>query len=335
MSAGVSAAAIRNAALASQLAEMHRSLSALAAKTLPSLAAAAALADALKSLQAVSLDLCAPTFRSAGDLAESFLIQIHSEFQASSSSTSVSEVVETSLSIQRCIAFIAAFRVEYLNRFASASAVPASASALLPTSAATPTTTAAAAATAATTPGVTTTLIRALAGRILTLFLRHAALLRSPRSTTQSGRLQLAKDLADLTLATSQHLAPIDLSPSVLGATRAFRSLLFADPEKIPGQIPFIEDLGAATTLHLLFNRLPSTAFKAPQERAGLSPQQYGKWLDAQTGPADAVRAVRSALEDGLRRAPGNVYGKDDTAGDKEVEEVRKVVKAMYRVMDG
>ena len=68
------------------------------------------------------------------------------------------------------------------------------------------------------------------------------------------GKLQVAKDLAELQLAVGQSLFPLEQLAHPYRIVKAFRALLFAD---VPGIVssPLIGNLPPAITLHHLFSR--------------------------------------------------------------------------------
>lgn len=142
-------------------------------------------------------------------------------------------------------------------------------------------------------PSCVSTLVERLASRIIVFFVRHAALLRP---LSQSGRLQVAKDLAELQLSVGQHLYPVEQLGAPYRMLRAFRTLLFADASALLAGTAAIGDLPASIVMHHLFSRLPSE-IKAPQQEDGaLSIHQYSSWLD-QHSAEDVAGRVRTALE--------------------------------------
>ncbi|MEW5299136.1 MAG: hypothetical protein WDW36_002180 [Sanguina aurantia] len=270
----VNAAQARNIALCSQLQEVHRSLCSLLPR-LPA-TAAPALATSLDMLHNTAVQVISPLFKAAMELIEERLMHVHSASRAAAVAVSGGSsdqaqgraggsVMQTSSYIGEVSAFIALFRSEYLSRF-----VPPPSPNV---------------------PSCVSSLAERMACRILLFWVRHAALLRP---LTQDGKLQLAKDLAELQLAVGTHLSPLDRLGSPSHVVKAFRALLFVDTPAILGS-PLLQDLPPAIALHHLFSRLPPSV-KAPHERSGLSPSQFSLWLDTHSS-ADALRSVSGAIE--------------------------------------
>ena len=134
----------------------------------------------------------------------------------------------------------------------------------------------------------------ALARRVLTLFVRHAALVRP---MDESGRLRLARDGAAVEAALSHLVSDVARLGRSYAELRAFRPLLFTTSAELLGALRFAEgssaeakagggggaDAAAArrgkvvtllrtlrpvNTLHALLSRLPPTACPLPFERA-------------------------------------------------------------------
>lgn len=70
-----------------------------------------------------------------------------------------------------------------------------------------------------------------MAARILTFFVRHAALVRP---LSEEGKLRIARDIGELEFAVSQHLFPAERLGPAYRALRALRPLLFLDTNAIP-----------------------------------------------------------------------------------------------------
>jgi len=146
-------------------------------------------------------------------------------------------------------------------------------------------------------PSVGGALAERLAGRLLVFALRHAAL---ARPASQAGRLQLAKDLAELTQPLGGQLYPLEQLGGPYRLLRAFRALLFAEVASLSPASPPLRDLPASLALHHLFSRLPAH-IEAPHARAGQSPAAYSAWLDGASAEeaaervADALRPVDAA----------------------------------------
>jgi len=75
-------------------------------------------------------------------------------------------------------------------------------------------------------PSIGRRLVERLVYRILGFFVRHVALIRP---LSQGGKLQLAKDTADIREAVATSLLPPDAEQAAYQGLRAFRRLLFPD----------------------------------------------------------------------------------------------------------
>uniref|UniRef100_A0A8C7G911 Conserved oligomeric Golgi complex subunit 5 n=1 Tax=Oncorhynchus kisutch TaxID=8019 RepID=A0A8C7G911_ONCKI len=132
-----------------------------------------------------------------------------------------------------------------------------------------------------------------IAQRCITLFIRHASLLRP---LGEGGKMRLAADFAQMELA----VAPLCRRVSELGKPyrllRSFRPLLFQNSELIASS-PAVGDLiPYSTLLHFLFTRAPSE-LKSPHQRAEWSIARYSQWLDDHPSERDRLTLIRGALE--------------------------------------
>lgn len=159
-----------------------------------------------------------------------------------------------------------------------------------------------------TAPSVAASLAERAASRLLSLCLRHAALLRP---LPPPARLALAKDLAELQAAVGQQLYPVERLGAPYRALRAFRTLLFAEPAALSaGGVPALADLPPSLVLHHLFSRLPA-AVASPAQRAGQAPAAYAAALET-VGAEEAVGRVRAALgAEGVEEAVAAAGGCD------------------------
>jgi hypothetical protein len=262
--------ALRNATLCSSLHELHRATAALAPRLPPP--AAAALAAPLEAVQAAALALAAPLFAALADAAAAALARLHELNLAGAGDAAV---VETSAYARDLGRLLAAARGGLLSRFAP----PPGAAA----------------------PSVPKALAERLGARALALWARHAAL---ARPLSAAGKLQLAKDGAEVEAAVAAHLAP----PAALGAPlrtgRALRRLLFASDAELAAAAPGAGALRGVPRLEALlhlFARAPA-ALEAPHARARLSPAQFSLWLDDHS-EAEALRFISTALEAGAPKA--------------------------------
>ncbi len=73
-------------------------------------------------------------------------------------------------------------------------------------------------------------------------------------ASLQAGKLQLAKDVAELQLCVGQALWPLEHLGAPYKLLRAFRALLFTEAAEVPGS-PLLKDLPASIVLHHMFSR--------------------------------------------------------------------------------
>jgi len=145
--------------------------------------------------------------------------------------------------------------------------------------------------TDATFPGVSEALARRAAERLVTIFVRHAALLRP---LSENGKLRLAKDMAELELAVGQNLYSVTQLGGSYRALRAFRPLLFLPTAQVPTS-PLLQELPMSVVLHHLYTRAPENLL-SPHAKAGLTAAQYSLWLD-QHNEEEIWRGIRGTLD--------------------------------------
>ncbi|XP_046728668.1 conserved oligomeric Golgi complex subunit 5 [Silurus meridionalis] len=133
----------------------------------------------------------------------------------------------------------------------------------------------------------------AIAQRAITLFVRHACLLRP---LSEGGKMRLAADFAQMELA----VAPLCRRISDLGKAyrllRSFRPLLFQTSELIASSQAVGDLIPYSTILHFLFSRAPAE-LKSPHQRAEWSIARYSQWLDDHPSEKDRLVLIRGALE--------------------------------------
>uniref|UniRef100_A0A674AY20 Conserved oligomeric Golgi complex subunit 5 n=1 Tax=Salmo trutta TaxID=8032 RepID=A0A674AY20_SALTR len=133
-----------------------------------------------------------------------------------------------------------------------------------------------------------------IAQRCITLFIRHASLLRP---LGEGGKMRLAADFAQMELA----VAPLCRRVSELGKPyrllRSFRPLLFQNSELIASS-PAVGDLiPYSTLLHFLFTRAPSE-LKSPHQRAEWSIARYSQCLTTfETAGGGALEAYMQSVK--------------------------------------
>lgn len=137
-----------------------------------------------------------------------------------------------------------------------------------------------------------TQLARRMASRVLIFFIRHAALIRP---LSESGKLRMARDMAELELAVGQNLFPVEQLGPPYRALRAFRPLIFLETSQIGGS-PLLQDLPPSVILHHLYSRGPDE-LQSPLQRNKLTPLQYSLWLDSQ-GEDQVWKGIKATLDD-------------------------------------
>jgi len=116
--------------------------------------------------------------------------------------------------------------------------------------------------------------VRALAERVLVLFVRHAALVRP---LGEGGRLRLAADMAQAEFAVAP-LVPASELGLAYRALRAFRPLLFRELQHL-SSCPELRALVPCDVLHHLFSRGPPM-LRSPHVFRGWSVAQYSEFID-------------------------------------------------------
>lgn len=131
--------------------------------------------------------------------------------------------------------------------------------------------------------------VERIASRTLLLFVRNATLVR-PLSET--ARLTLAQDVAELELGVGSQLWPVEDMP-IYPALKALKTLLFTETSALGGST-VLQDMPRIHVLHHLFSRAP-LELQSPYARMGLPASKFNAWLDEHTED-DAMEAVRESL---------------------------------------
>ncbi|CAK0784167.1 hypothetical protein CVIRNUC_007370 [Coccomyxa viridis] len=264
MGGACTSAQLRNITLCSQLNEVHRSLMNL----LPRLPAQATanLRAPLEAVQSMAVDAVMPIFRAAVDAAEQHILRMHAQDFGRAEAPAVAGASPYMADLVRHISHC---RVDLLSKF-SPSPSPGSAAA------------------AASFAGA---LVERMAGRVLVFFVRHASLLRP---LSQAGKVQLAKDMAELEAAVADYLLPVDAVGAPHRVLRAFRPLIFLGTPELAASL-LVAALPPSIVLHHMYSRAPA-ALQSPHIRSGFTPAQYSMWLD-QHSMEEALKFIRSALE--------------------------------------
>lgn len=250
---------------------------------LPSIAADV-LSPSLGAVYGVACDSVTSLFQAMLDRLESCILQIHEQ---NFGVLGVDAAMDNNASpymeeLQKCVLH---FRSEFLSK-------------LLPS-------------TKSTTSGaetICTRLVRGMASRVLIFFIRHASLVRP---LSESGKLRMARDMAELELAVGQNLFPVEQLGAPYRALRAFRPLIFLETSQL-GSSPLLQELPLSVILHHLYTRGPDE-LQSPLQRNMLTPLQYSLWLDSQ-GEDQIWKGVKVTLDDYASRVRAR--------GDKEFSPV-------------
>ncbi|KAM4094908.1 hypothetical protein ACB094_06G230600 [Castanea mollissima] len=267
VSAPATSAQLKNFTLCQHLQEIHARISSMITG-LPSIAADV-LSPSLGAIYGVACDSVTSLFQAMLESLESCILQIHDQNFAvhgmdAAMDNNASPYMEE---LQKCILH---FRSEFLSR-------------LLPslTNAAT-----------ARTETICTRLVRNMASRVLIFFIRHASLVRP---LSESGKLRMARDMAELELAVGQNLFPVEQLGAPYRALRAFRPLIFLETSQLVSS-PLLHDLPLSVILHHLYSRGPED-LQSPLQRNKLTNVQYSLWLDSQ-GEDQIWKGIKATLDD-------------------------------------
>ncbi|CAN1160734.1 Conserved oligomeric Golgi complex subunit 5 [Linum perenne] len=255
--------------LSKHLQEIHTRISSIVMK-LPSIAAEV-LSPSLGAIYGVATDSVTPLFKAMTDRLESCILQIHDQNfgvlgMDAAMDNNASPYMEE---LQKCVLH---FRTEFLSR-------------LLPSSSTNT-------ALASRTETICTQLVRNMAARVLIFFVRHASLVRP---LSESGKLRMAKDMAELELTVGQNLFPVEQLGAPYRSLRAFRPLIFLETSQLPSS-PLLQDLPLSVILHHLYSRGPDELL-SPMQRNKLTPLQYSLWLDSR-GEDQIWNGVKATLDD-------------------------------------
>jgi len=134
--------------------------------------------------------------------------------------------------------------------------------------------------------------ITALAGRLMTFFLRNVSIVRP---VSEGGKLKLAADLAQFEFALAPLFLGTGISAAELGkpykALRAFRPLMFLETSQVTAT-HHRAGLDLIYVLHHLFVRA-SPELQLPHSRVTWTPLQYVQWLDTHTQDEAAAFVIK------------------------------------------
>ncbi|GFZ05503.1 golgi transport complex protein-like protein [Actinidia rufa] len=262
-------AQLKNFALCLHLQEIHARISSMMTG-LPSIASDV-LSPSLGTIYGVACDSVTSLFQAMQDRLESCILQIHEQnFGMLGMDAAMDNAASPYMEeLQKCILH---FRSEFLSR-------------LLPSSASV---------TSMGTENICTRLTRSMASRVLRYFIRHASLVRP---LSESGKLRMARDMAELELAVGQNLFPVEQLGRQYRALRAFRPVIFLETSQL-GASPLLQDLEPSVVLHHLYVRGPEE-LQSPMQRNKLTPLQYSLWLDSQGEDQIQIwKGIKATLDD-------------------------------------
>ncbi|KAL7184456.1 hypothetical protein ACSBR2_026584 [Camellia fascicularis] len=260
-------AQLKNFALCQHLQEIHMRISSMMTG-LPAIISDI-LSPSLGAMYGVACDSVTSLFQAMLDRLESCILQIHEQnfsglgMDAAMDKNSSPYMEE----LQRCILH---FRNEFLSR-------------LLPPSTNT---------LSVGTENICTRLVTGMASRVLIFFIRHASLVQP---LSESGKLRMARDMAELELAVGQNLFPVEQLGAPYRALRAFRPIIFLETSQL-GSSSLLQDLPLSVILHHLYSR-GSEELQSPMRRNKLTPLQYSLWLDSQ-GEDQIWKGIKATLDD-------------------------------------
>lgn len=248
------------------LQDIHTRISSIVSRLPP--IAAEVLSPSLGAVYGVACDSVTALFKSMVERLESCILQIHDQNfgvlgMDAAMDNNASPYMEE---LQKCILH---FRSEFLSR-------------LLPSTNS----------TNAGSETICTRLVRSMASRVLIFFIRHASLVRP---LSESGKLRMARDMAELELAVGQNLFPVEQLGAPYRALRAFRPLIFLETSQL-GSSHLLQDLPLSVILHHLYTRGPDD-LQSPLQRNKLTPLQYSLWLDSQ-GEDQIWKGIKATLDD-------------------------------------
>uniref|UniRef100_A0A7I4ARB6 Conserved oligomeric Golgi complex subunit 5 helical domain-containing protein n=1 Tax=Physcomitrium patens TaxID=3218 RepID=A0A7I4ARB6_PHYPA len=287
---------LKNITLSLQLQDVHARVTAMLVG-LPS-AAIEVLSPSLGSLYGVASDCITTLFKAMMERLENCILQIHEQSFASEDmdagmGNGCSKYMED---VQKSIMH---FRSEFLSKLLAGPTL---------------------AITSVSGESISTGLARKLASRVLLFWVRHAAMVRP---LSESGKLQLISDMAELELVVGQSLFPVEQLGAPYRAFRAFKPLVFLETSDFASS-PSLHELPPTIVLHHLYTRAP-VDLESPMQRMKLSPQQYSLWLDAQ-GEEQAWKGIKTTLDE--------YAAKVQARGDKEFSPIYPLMLQLGASLD-
>eukprot|EP00249_Psilotum_nudum_P013949 c24591_g1_i1 orf=511-3060(+) len=259
---------LKNFTLFLHLQEVHSRLTSMLAGA-PQ-AAAEVLSPSLGSVYGVAFDSISPLFQAIIEQLENIIMQIHDQ-NFGSDEIDVNEVDYSSRYMEELQKTVIHFRKEFLSRLLPSTSFPAALVAG---------------------ESICSRLTRKVASRVLVFFVRHAALVRP---LSESGKLRMARDMAELELVIGQNLFPVEQLGAPYRALRAFRPLIFLEATQLTGSL-LLQELPPSVVLHHLYSQAPADLV-SPMNRTKLTPAQYSLWLDSQ-GEEQVWKGIKATLDD-------------------------------------
>ncbi|XP_071714797.1 conserved oligomeric Golgi complex subunit 5-like [Rutidosis leptorrhynchoides] len=260
-------AQLRNFTLCQHLQDIHGSISTIT-KRLPTIASDI-LSPSLNTIYEVACESVTSLFQSMLERLESCILQIHNQNFAPIGTDAAMDN-NSSPYMEELQKHISHFRTEFLSKLLPSSAKVISIG----------------------TETICTRLVQSMASRVLIFFIRHASLVRP---LSESGKLRMARDMAELELAVGQNLFPVEQLGAPYRALRALRPVIFLETSQL-GSSPLLQDLPPSVILHHLYSRGPDE-LQSPMQRNKLTPVQYSLWLDSQ-GEDQIWKGIKATLDD-------------------------------------
>ncbi|KAL7587555.1 conserved oligomeric Golgi complex subunit 5 [Lactuca sativa] len=261
-------AQVKNFTLCQHLQDIHISISAITPPI-----ATDVLSPSLNTIYEVACDSVTSLFQSMLDRLESTILQIHNQnFGAHGADAAMDN--NSSPYMEDLQKHITHFRTEFLSRLLPSSAKGTGTGIGIGTET------------------ICMRLVRTMAARVLIFFIRHASLVRP---LSESGKLRMARDMAELELSVGQNLYPVEQLGAPYRALRALRPVIFLETSQL-GSSPVIQDLPPSVVLHHLYSRGPDE-LQSPMQRNKLTALQYSLWLDSQ-GEDQIWKGIKATLDD-------------------------------------
>uniref|UniRef100_A0A0D6QR93 Conserved oligomeric Golgi complex subunit 5 n=1 Tax=Araucaria cunninghamii TaxID=56994 RepID=A0A0D6QR93_ARACU len=275
---------VKNFTICLHLQEVHTRISAMVS-SLPTVAMEV-LSPSLGAIYGVACDAVTPLFQAMLDRLENCILQIHDQsFGGDDINAGMDE--NGSRYMEEIQKSIIHFRREFLSKL-----LPSATSHF----------------NSVVGESICARLTRKMAARVLTFFVRHAAIIRP---LSESGKLQLTRDMAELELVVGQNLFQVEQLGAPYRALRALKPLFFQETSRIASS-PLLQDLPCSVVLHHLYSRAPDE-LESPMQRTKLTPKQYSLWLDSQ-GEEQIWKGIKATLDD--------YAAKISARGDKEFSPV-------------